>query len=127
VAQHPAPFNAIPQAWLYIGLFPSSVLVFYPESAGFYRSIPLSITESVMDGADYSFADESDGMREAREVAAEINDVVMTEDKHICELHFQATASRYWQHGLLGDSEKALREHHDILRRLIPELNGQKI
>ena len=126
VAQHPAPFNGIPQAWLYIGLFPSSVLVFYPESAGFYRSIPLSPTESVMNGADYSFAGESEDMKEARKVAAEINDVVMTEDKHICELHFQATASRYWERGLLGDSEKALKEHHDMLRELIPELNEKQ-
>ena len=27
---------------------------------------------------------------------------------------------------LLGDSEKALREHHDMLRGLIPELNNSK-
>ena len=127
VSQHPAPFNAIPQAWLYIGLFPSSVLVFYPESAGFYRSIPLSPTESVMNGADYSFAEESEGMKEARKVAAEINDVVMAEDKHICELHFQATASKYWEQGIFGDSEKALREHHDMLRKLIPEITKTHI
>lgn len=122
VSQHPAPFNSLPQAWLYIGLFPSSVLVFYPESAGFYRSIPLGTTESVMNGADYRYEGESDSMRQARAEAAKINDTVMTEDKHICELHFQATASRHWKHGLLGDSEKALKEHHDMLRQLIPEL-----
>ena len=47
----------------------------------------------------------------------------MIEDKHVCELHCQATASKYWQKGLLGDSERALREHHDMLRDLTPELN----
>ena len=125
--QHPAQFKSIAQAWLYIGLFPSSVLVFYPESAGFYRSIPLNTTESVMNGADYSFDGESDGMRQAREVAAEINDAVMAEDKHICQLHFQATASKYWKQGLLGDSERALRQHHDMLRQLIPELTEDQI
>ena len=124
VEQHPEPFASLPQAWLYIGLFPTSVLVFYPESAGFYRSIPLDVDRSVMSGATYSYADESEGMKQARQLATEIDTEVMAEDKHICELHFQATASRYWQHGLLGDSEKALREHHDQLRELIPELNN---
>ena len=80
-----------------------------------------------MNGADYSFAGESEGMRQAREVAAEINDAVMAEDKHVCQLHFQATASKAWKQGLLGDSERALREHHDMLRQLIPELTKNQI
>ena len=117
----------MPQAWLYIGLFPISCLVFYPESAGFYRSIPLDVQTSVMTGATYSYAGESESMRLAREQAALIDGEVMSEDKHICELHYQATASKYWEKGLLGDSEKALREHHDMLRGLIPELNNSKV
>ena len=123
VSQHPEPFNSMPQAWLYIGLFPVSCLVFYPESAGFYRSIPLGVETSVMTGATYSYAGESESMRLAREQSALIDGEVMSEDKHICELHYQATASKYWEKGFLGDSEKALREHHDMLRGLIPELN----
>ena len=113
----------MPQAWLYIGLFPVSVLVFYPESAGFYRSIPIDVKTSVMTGATYRYAGESESMRLAREQSALIDGEVMIEDKHVCELHYQATASKYWEKGLLGDSEKALREHHDMLRDLIPELN----
>ncbi|MFL0770322.1 MAG: aromatic ring-hydroxylating dioxygenase subunit alpha [Prochlorococcus sp.] len=124
VSQHPEPFHNIPKAWLYIGLFPVSVLVFYPESAGFYRSIPLDVETSVMTGATYSYEGESDSMRLARQQSTEIDGEVMLEDKHVCELHYQATASKYWDKGLLGDSEKALREHHDMLRNLIPELNG---
>lgn len=127
VEQHPSPFSALPQAWLYIGLFPSSVLVFYPESAGFYRSIPLNTTQSVMNGADYSYANESESMKQARDIATDINDIVLKEDKHICALHYQATASKYWHQGYFGDSEKALREHHDKLRSLIPELEGNRI
>ena len=123
VSQHPEPFNSMPQAWLYIGLFPVSCLVFYPESAGFYRSIPLDVQTSVMTGATYSYTGESESMRLAREQSALIDAEVMSEDKHVCELHYQATASKYWEKGLLGDSEKALREHHDMLRSLIPELN----
>ena len=126
VAQHPEPFASIPQAWLYIGLFPVSVLVFYPESAGFYRSIPLDATTSVMTGATYRYDSESESMRKARALSQEIDAAVMQEDKHVCELHFQATASRYWEHAILGDSEKALREHHDMLRALIPELNATR-
>jgi phenylpropionate dioxygenase-like ring-hydroxylating dioxygenase large terminal subunit len=126
VAQHPAPFSTLPQAWLYIGLFPISVLVFYPESAGFYRSIPLDAEHSVMTGATYHYRGESVTMQEARTLSQEIDAAVMLEDKHICELHFQATASRYWSQAFLGDSEKAVREHHDMLRLLIPELNEMK-
>ena len=127
VSQHPEPFNSMPQAWLYIGLFPVSCLVFYPESAGFYRSIPLGVETSVMTGATYSYAGESESMRLAREQSALIDGEVMSEDKHICELHYQATASKYWEKGFLGDSEKALREHHDMLRGLIPELNNSAL
>ncbi|MDA7431849.1 aromatic ring-hydroxylating dioxygenase subunit alpha [Synechococcus sp. AH-601-O06] len=123
VSQHPDPFSSLPKGFLYIGLFPISVLVFYPESAGFYRSIPLDVETSVMTGATYSYAGESESMRLAREQSALIDDEVMTEDKKICQLHYQATASKYWEKGFFGDSEKALREHHDILRSLIPELN----
>ena len=123
VSQHPEPFNSMPQAWLYIGLFPISVLVLYPESAGFYRSIPLDVQASVMTGSTYSYTGESESMRLAREQSALIDAEVMSEDKHVCQLHYEATASKYWEKGLLGDSEKALREHHDILRGLIPELN----
>ena len=123
VNQHPDPFSSLPKGFLYIGLFPISVLVFYPESAGFYRSIPLDVETSVMTGATYSYAGESESMRLAREQSALIDDEVMTEDKKICQLHYQATASKYWEKGFFGDSEKALREHHDILRSLIPELN----
>jgi phenylpropionate dioxygenase-like ring-hydroxylating dioxygenase large terminal subunit len=126
VEQHPEPFRSIPQAWLYIGLFPVSVLVFYPESAGFYRSIPLNEHTSVMTGATYKYEGESKSMTLARETSTAIDAEVMLEDKHVCELHYQATASKYWDHGLLGDSEKALREHHDMLRELIPELNNPK-
>ncbi|QBE69395.1 Benzoate 1 2-dioxygenase [Synechococcus sp. WH 8101] len=126
VEQHPDPFRSIPQAWLYIGLFPVSVLVFYPESAGFYRSIPLDVQTSVMTGATYKYDGESESMTFARKTSTAIDAEVMLEDKHVCELHYQATASKYWDHGLLGDSEKALREHHDMLRQLIPELNNPK-
>ena len=126
VASHPEPFASLPQAWLYIGLFPVSVLVFYPESAGFYRSIPLDATRSVMTGATYRYDGESDSMREARALSQEIDTAVMLEDKHVCELHFEATASRYWQQAILGDSEKAVREHHDMLRALIPELDATR-
>ena len=76
-----------------------------------------------MTGATYSYADESDSMRLAREQSALIDGEEMIEGKHVCELHYQATASRYWEKGLLGESEKALREHHDMLWGLIPELN----
>ena len=124
VAQHPQPFSNLPQAWLYIGLFPVSVLVFYPESVGFYRSIPLDVSSSVMTGATYCYQGESDSMQQARSLSQEIDGAVMVEDKRICELHFQATASRYWDQGFLGGSEKALREHHDMLQLLIPELNA---
>ena len=102
-------------------------LVFYPESAGFYRSIPIDVQTSVMTGATYSYEGESESMRLARDQSALIDGEVMTEDKHVCELHYQATASKYWEKGLLGDSEKALREHHDMLRELIPELNHSEL
>ena len=127
VEQHPEPFKSIAQAWLYIGLFPVSVLVFYPESAGFYRTIPIDATTSVMTGATYRYAGESESMKLAREKSAEIDAEVMLEDKHVCELHFQATTSKYWEKGILGDSEKALREHHDLLRALLPEIDGEKL
>lgn len=125
VAQHPEPFASLPKAWLYIGMFPVSVLMFYPDSVGFYRSIPLDATHSVMTGATYRYESESDSMREARALSMEIDSAVMEEDKHMCELHYEANASRYWQHALLGDSEKAVREHHDMLRAFIPELNSE--
>jgi phenylpropionate dioxygenase-like ring-hydroxylating dioxygenase large terminal subunit len=126
VAQHPEPFASLPKAWLYIGIFPVSVLMFYPDSVGFYRSIPLDATRSVMTGAAYSYQGESDSMRQARALSMEIDSAVLEEDKHMCELHYEANASRYWQHALLGDSEKAVREHHDMLRSLIPELNLER-
>ena len=52
---------------------------------------------------------------------------VMREDKHVCQLHDQATASKDWEKGLLGESEKALHKHHDMLLDLIPELNQTRL
>ncbi len=124
VDQHPEPFAELPRAWLYIGMFPVSVLMFYPESVGFYRSIPIDATHSVMTGATYRYDGESESMRDARALSLEIDDAVMIEDKRACELHYEANASQYWQQAILGDSEKAVREHHDMLRALIPELNA---
>ena len=76
-----------------------------------------------MTGSTYRYAGESESMRLAREPSALVNGEVITKDKHVCELHYQTTASMYWDKGLLEDSEKALREHHDMLKGLIPELN----
>ena len=80
-----------------------------------------------MTGATYSYNGESESMALARATSAEIDTEVMLEDKHICELHFQASASKYWNKAILGDSEKALREHHDMLRTLLPEIDGDRL
>ena len=50
----------------------------------------------------------------------------MSEDKHVSQLHDQATASKDCEKGLLGESEKALLEHYSILLDLILELNQSR-
>src|SRR3546814_1493617 len=54
------------RAWLYLGLFPNTVMAFYPESVMFYQEFPVSEGLTLQRGATYRYKDETRQLRLAR-------------------------------------------------------------
>ncbi len=111
--------------WSYYNIFPNTVIGLYPDSAIWYHEIPISPGETIQRGRAYRFADESRELRAARYLSGRIDKVTAEEDHDLCIWAYEATKSATGYDGvILSDLEHGLRSFHDLLRREIPELNG---
>ncbi|MEO1198568.1 MAG: aromatic ring-hydroxylating dioxygenase subunit alpha [Pseudomonadota bacterium] len=111
------------RAWLYIGLFPNSVLMFYPDSIGFYQEFPLSTGETLQRAAQYHVPvpkEQQRQMNAARCLSGRIDRDTVAEDIQLTEWSNEATRSSGYDGILLSDHEYGVRSHHDAMRALMP-------
>jgi len=114
------------QAWLYLGLFPNTVMTFYPDCITFYQEFPISTGETIQRGAVYALPDERREMKAARFLSARIDWDTVKEDQQLMVWSCEATSSSGFQGIILSDLEYGVRTHHDHLRQLMPVLNDQQ-
>ena len=116
----PAPQN---DSWIYIGIFPNSVIALYPDSAIFYQEIPTGVKSTRQRGAVYRFADENREMRAARYLSGRIDGLTADEDLQLTKWTDEAPESSGFDGIILSDLEYGVRSHHDQLRSLMPVFN----
>jgi len=108
------------KAWLYLGLFPNTVIGVYPDSMIFYQEYPLSTGKTVQRGSVYRRPQESRELRLARYLSSRIDRSTQREDDQLIEWSWEAMQSSGYDDVILSDLEYGVRSHHDRLRDLIP-------
>lgn len=111
------------RAWLYIGVFPNTVISFYPESAAFYQEYPLASGRTLQRGATYRYAEESREMRLSRYLSERIDKLTTEEDTQLIEWTCEAMESSAFDGIILSDREYGVRAYHDKLRDLLPVMS----
>ncbi len=109
------------RAWLYYTLFPNTVIAVTPELVQYYAEFPLATDRTLLRGAVYRHADETRRQRLARYLAMRIDRETMAEDVQLSIWSNDAMKSSAFDDFILSDLEYALRTHHDLVRRNIPQ------
>lgn len=110
------------KGWLYLGLFPNTVIGIYPDSAIFYQEYPLSPSKTIQRGGAYRYREESRELRLARYLSSRIDRTTQNEDDQLIEWSWEAMQSSGYDDIILSDLEYGVRSHHDKLRDLIPAM-----
>jgi phenylpropionate dioxygenase-like ring-hydroxylating dioxygenase large terminal subunit len=108
------------RAWLYLGIFPNTVIGLYPDSMIFYQEFPISAGKTIQRGGAYRYANETRELRLARYLSGRIDRDTMDEDTQLIEWCFEAMQSSAYDDIVLSDMEYGVRSYHDRLRQLIP-------
>ena len=108
------------RAWLYIGLFPNTVLAFYPDSTLFYQEYPLTGRRTMQRGATYRYREESRALRLSRYLSGRIDRDTGREDTQLIEWTWEAMESSAFDGIVLSDREYLVRSYHDAFRARIP-------
>lgn len=111
------------RAWLYIGLFPNTVLMLYPDQVGFYQEFPLAIGRTLQRSGTYALADARREMKLARYLTKRIDRVTSREDTQLIIWSWESMQSSGFAGMILSDLEAGVRSYHDQLRKLIPVFN----
>ena len=121
--RHPSLPESHQRAWLYVGIFPNTVIGFYPDSVMFYQEFPLAVGMTLQRGAGYRLAEESRELRLARYLSGRIDRLTTIEDTQLIEWSYEATQSSGYEAALLSDLEYGVRSYHDRLREVLPVMN----
>ena len=111
------------RAWVYLGLFPNTVIGLYPDSIMFYQEFPLAIDRTLQRGRVYRYREESRPLRLARYLSGRIDRVTVAEDAQLIVWSNEAVHSSGYDGVILSDLEYGVRSYHDHLRRLMPVLD----
>src|SRR3546814_20890282 len=71
------------RAWVYLGMFPNTVIAFYPESMMFYQVFPVQPGLTLQPGASYRYRDETRQMRLARYLSTRLDRDTQQEDAQL--------------------------------------------
>ncbi len=110
------------RAWLYIGLFPNSVLGLYPDCVKFYQEFPVEFGKTMQRGTTYRYETEDRRMRASRYLSSRIDRLTSDEDEQLVRWTWEAAFSSGYDGVILSDLENCVRSYHDILRGLFPVL-----
>jgi phenylpropionate dioxygenase-like ring-hydroxylating dioxygenase large terminal subunit len=108
------------RAWVYLGLFPNTVLGLYPDLLMFYQEFPLAIGRTLQRGRSYRYREESRELRLARYLSGRIDRDTVEEDAQLIVWSYEAAHSSGYDGVILSDLEYGVRSYHDHLRRLLP-------
>ncbi len=114
------------KAWLYVGMFPNLVFMFYPDSIGFYQEFPVTNGTCIQRGAMYRHRDEDRQMRAARYLSERIDRITTQEDEQLIKWTWEAAFSSGYDGIMLSDLEYGVKTYHDELRNHFPVLNGDE-
>ncbi|MEM7170682.1 MAG: aromatic ring-hydroxylating dioxygenase subunit alpha [Pseudomonadota bacterium] len=114
------------RAWLYLGLFPNTVIGLYPDSMIFYQEYPVSATKTIQRGGAYRYRDESRELRLARYLSTRIDRDTLDEDTQLIKWSCEAMESSAFDDIILSDLEYGVRNFHDRLRQVIPVTNHSR-
>ena len=112
-------------AWLYIGIFPNTVIELHPEGVSFYQEFPQGVTETSQRGSSYTWTNQSREAELARYLGNRINRDTQDEDVQLIIWSQEAMSSSGYEGFILSDLEYGVKDYHDELRRLMPVLNEQ--
>ena len=107
-------------AWVYIGIFPNTVFMLYPEQIGYYQEWPVTIERTVQRGNYYGTADNRREMKLARYLVNRIDRETAREDTQLIVWSSEAMKSTAFPGIILSDLESGVRYYHDELRAMIP-------
>jgi phenylpropionate dioxygenase-like ring-hydroxylating dioxygenase large terminal subunit len=111
------------RAWLYLGLFPNTVIALYPDSVLFYQEFPQGVGNARLRGAIYRRPDETRELRLARYLSGRIDTDTAAEDRMLTIWSCEATRSSGYDGIILSDLEYGVRTYHDHLRAVLPVIN----
>jgi phenylpropionate dioxygenase-like ring-hydroxylating dioxygenase large terminal subunit len=111
------------RAWLYVSLFPNTVIGIYPDSMIFYQEFPDGVGNTKLRGAIYRRRNESREMRIARYLSGRIDKITAVEDQMLTIWSCEAALSSAYDGIILSDLEYGVKTHHDHLRSVLPVLN----
>lgn len=111
------------RAWLYISLFPNTVIGLYPDSMIFYQEFPDGVGATKLRGAVYRRREETREMRLARWLSGRIDAITAEEDQQLTIWSCEAALSSAYDGIILSDLEYGVKTHHDHLREVLPVLN----
>jgi len=114
------------RAWVYYGLFPSTVITFYPEMVDFYQTLPLGVEKCVMHGRSYGLPTTDRATIAARYLNNRINDVTTDEDIELVKWSWEGMQSSAFDDFVLSDLEVGVRLFHDAMRNALPILNRRE-
>ena len=117
------PWADLPKSWLYLGLYPNTVVAFYPDSVIFYQDIPKGVLSSSVRGGVYRRREESRALKAARYLSGRIDNTTIEEDLMLMVWSQEAVYSSGYDGVLLSDLERGVRSYHDRLRQDLPVLN----
>jgi phenylpropionate dioxygenase-like ring-hydroxylating dioxygenase large terminal subunit len=107
-------------SWNYLGLFPNTVIMLYPDMAGFYQELPIAPDCTIQRMGYYARPDQRRETRLSRYLARRIDRMTGSEDTQLIKWSHEAMTSSGFKGFILSDLEAGVRDHHDMLRRLIP-------
>ena len=108
------------RAWLYVGLFPNTVIALYPDSTIFYQEYPVSARRTVQRGATYRYPVESRELRLSRYLSGRIDRHTGREDTQLIQWTWEAMESSGFDGIILSDREYLVRSYHDAFRARLP-------
>src|SRR3546814_11776922 len=111
------------RAWVHLGMFPNTVIAFYPESMMFYQEFPVQPGLTLQRGASYRYRDETRQMRLARYLSTRIDRDTQKEAVQLTIWSCEAAKSSGFDGILHSDLEYGVRSFNERLRELRPGID----
>lgn len=111
------------RAWVYLSLFPNTVIALYPDSVLYYQELPDGVGSTRLRGGVLRRPDEDRRLRAARWLSSRIDAITAAEDQMLTIWSCEAALSSGYDGIILSDLEYGVRTHHDHLREMLPVLN----